>query len=128
VAVFSPPDGKRTRSYCGDTAPDRLADRLVGVGRDEILRLAGVVVADRGQRYGEPEQNFERIAVLWRAWMKIRWKGELRGLDVAVMLALMKVGRIANDPEHIDNFVDWAGYGACAGELATTDDGEQGEE
>jgi hypothetical protein len=59
--------------------------------------------------------------------MKIRKGGELGGLDVAVMLALMECGRIAgNGKGHIDNFVDVAGYASCAGELATAVQ-EQGE-
>lgn len=41
--------------------------------------------------------------------------------DVAVMMALLKVARIAtgNSP---DSFVDLAGYAACAGEVATRSD------
>jgi hypothetical protein len=90
------------------------------VRRVETLRLAIAAVSDRGSRYGEPEDNFGRIAMLWNGWMKIRKGGELGGLDVAVMLALMKCGRIVgNGKGHIDNFVDVAGYASCAGELAT---------
>ena len=90
------------------------------MGRDEILRLAREAVSDRGRRYGKPEDNFSRIATLWNGWLRIRKDGELGAMDVAVMLALMKVGRIAgNGKGHIDNFVDVAGYASCAGELAT---------
>ena len=88
------------------------------MARDEILKAAGAAVKERGDRYGEPEDCFGRIAVLWNGWMKIRRPGALTGVDVGVMLGLMKVGRIAGGVEHIDNFVDWAGYAGCAGELA----------
>jgi hypothetical protein len=89
------------------------------VRRDEILQLARKAVGDRGQSYGKPEQCFEKIAELWRGWMRIRRPGELGALDVAVLLGLMKVGRIANDPGNLDCWVDLAGYAACGGELAT---------
>ena len=36
--------------------------------------------------------------------------------DVPVMLALLKVARIKQNPEHVDNYVDMCGYGALAGE------------
>jgi hypothetical protein len=91
------------------------------VRRDEILQLARTAVGDRGRKYGEPEQSFEKIAVLWNGWLKIRKAGELDGVDVAVMLALMKVGRIAGDPSYLDGWVDLCGYGACGGELAGRD-------
>ena len=39
--------------------------------------------------------------------------------DVAVMMALLKVARIKQNPQHIDNWVDGAGYFACGGEIAT---------
>ena len=38
--------------------------------------------------------------------------------DVATMMALLKVARIATG-SNPDSFVDLAGYAACAGEIAT---------
>lgn len=89
------------------------------MGRDEILRLAREAVNDRGHQYGKPEDCFEKIATLWNAWLRIRKGGDLGPVDVAIMLLLMKVGRIAANGKHLDSFVDICGYGACAGELAT---------
>ena len=39
--------------------------------------------------------------------------------DVAAMLALMKLGRIAGGQVKPDNWVDLAGYAACGGEIQT---------
>jgi Domain of unknown function (DUF6378) len=90
------------------------------VGRDEILRLAREAVTDRGLQYGKPEDSFERIAVLWNAWLKVRKPGPIGGLDVALMMLLFKVGRIAGgNRNHIDNYIDIAGYASCAGELVS---------
>ena len=92
---------------------------MVRMGRDEILQRAREAVGERGNRYGEPEQGFERIAVLWNGWLRIRKDGPITGFDVAMMMMLFKVGRISANGAHVDSFVDACGYGACAGELAT---------
>ena len=88
--------------------------------RDDVLAEAGKAVADRGLNYGKPEDNFARIAELWTAL--ITTKGAARGpitpAEVAMMLALVKVARLANDPAHKDSWVDLAGYAACGGEVA----------
>ena len=35
------------------------------------------------------------------------------------MMALLKIARASVTPEHIDSWIDGAGYLACGGELAT---------
>lgn len=87
--------------------------------RDQILRLATKAVGERNVRYGEPEDCFERISQLWLAWLRIRRNEDLGSVDVAVMMLLMKIARLANDPKHLDTWIDICGYGACGGELAT---------
>ena len=78
--------------------------------RRELLAEASEVVAkDRNSSYGEPEDAFARIAVLWSAYLN---KGVSR-TDVAAMMVLMKVARIAHTPEHRDSWLDIAGYAAC---------------
>ena len=37
---------------------------------------------------------------------------------VALMMALLKVARLIKSPEHLDSWVDLAGYAACGGEIA----------
>jgi hypothetical protein len=39
--------------------------------------------------------------------------------QVAVMMALVKISRIANDSTHTDNYIDAVAYLSGAGELAT---------
>ncbi len=85
------------------------------IGRTEILKKANeCVTGSRQQDYGEVEDNFGRIAKLWSAYTG----HEYTSLDVAMMLGLVKVGRAASGRLHIDNFIDLAGYAACAGEIA----------
>jgi hypothetical protein len=91
------------------------------VNRREILEAA-IAATHRGT-YSEPEDCFAKIAGLWNAWMKARKPGPITGVDVAVMLGLMKIGRLASDPTHIDSWVDLAGYAACGAEITTNGKG-----
>lgn len=85
------------------------------MNRPEILEAAKkCVCGDREQDYGSPENNFRTIARLWEAYMSVHYSP----VDVAVMLALLKIGRVASGGFKDDNFIDLAGYAACAGELA----------
>ena len=84
--------------------------------RTEILEAAKrCVCGDREQDYGSPESNFKRIANLWSAYLK----HSIRPKDVAAMLALLKIARIASGHAKEDNWVDLAGYAACGGEIET---------
>jgi hypothetical protein len=39
------------------------------------------------------------------------------GFDIAMMLTLFKIARIKGNPDHVDSYVDAAGYLAIAGEI-----------
>ena len=87
------------------------------------------VCGQRAQDYGTPEDNFTTISYLWSSYFRAAHPklniacNEFTAKDVAMMMALLKVARIAAGSSH-DSFVDLAGYAACAGEIAT----EQGRE
>lgn len=85
------------------------------MNRQEILEKAFDCVS--GQRvtdYGKPEDNFERIAKLWNAYLG---SDVVVSKDVAIMMALLKIARIKGGNGDEDSFVDLAGYAACAGEI-----------
>ena len=85
--------------------------------RPEILKAAtDCVCGKREQDYGSPENNFARIAALWNAYLGSE---SVDAVDVAMMLALLKVARIKSGTGTGDSFVDLAGYAACGGEIAT---------
>jgi putative aminopeptidase FrvX len=44
--------------------------------------------------------------------------GKISAVDVAMMMALLKIARIAAGSDKEDSFVDLAGYAACAAEIA----------
>lgn len=89
--------------------------------RAEILKAAErCVCTDRNQQYGEPEDNFRIIAALWNVYLFGRGaKAQLNPADIGAMMALFKLGRIATGGDKADNFIDLAGYAACAGEIST---------
>lgn len=86
--------------------------------RDEVLgRAATCVSGDREQDYGSPEQNFKTIALLWSVYIQRLGRTYLEDKDVAAMLALLKIARIASGNAKEDNWIDLAGYAACGGEI-----------
>lgn len=86
--------------------------------RKEILDTAEKMVnGDRQDDYGSPENNFDRIANLWCAYLAGKLNCCITPFDVAAMLALLKIARIASGHGKSDNWIDLAGYAACGGEL-----------
>jgi hypothetical protein len=84
--------------------------------RTEVLDKAKeIVVGAREGEYGSPRRNFERIAALWSAHLGDR---TLTPVDVALMMALLKIARLASAPGHDDSWTDLAGYAACGAECA----------
>lgn len=85
------------------------------VTRSKILSTArSYITRDRQADHGDAEDNFSRIAGYW----SLHTGTTLTATDVAVMMALLKVARIKQNPQHVDNWVDGAGYFACGGEIA----------
>ncbi len=84
------------------------------MSREEVLEAAKVCVCGkREQDYGSPENNFATIAALWEAYTGHKYTP----VDVAMMMALLKIARIKSGGGTGDSFVDLAGYAACGGEL-----------
>lgn len=91
--------------------------------RKDILDSAlHCVSGDREQDYGSPEQNFQTIALLWSVYAQRLGRGYFEGKDVAAMLALVKVARIASGHAKLDNWIDLAGYAACGGEIESSNE------
>jgi hypothetical protein len=83
--------------------------------RERCLLLAKeCVCGEREQDYGTPEKNFRQIAALWAAYTGHSYTP----VDVAMMMALLKVARIKSGTGTEDSFVDLAGYAACGAEAS----------
>lgn len=86
--------------------------------RLECLKMADKCVnGNREEDYGSPENNFKTIAAMWNAYLHSVKKSELDAHDVAAMMGLMKIARIASGNAKDDNWIDLAGYAACGAEL-----------
>jgi len=83
--------------------------------RTETLESAASLInGDREQDYGTPQENFQRIAMCWGMYTGI----SIAPHDVALMMAMLKIARLAHDPSKEDSYIDAAGYIALANELA----------
>ena len=74
------------------------------------------VCGQRENEYGVPEDSFEMIGKLWTVYLDYATKIDAH--DVAAMMALLKIARIAKSPDHMDSWCDLAGYASCGGEIA----------
>lgn len=94
--------------------PERSAKVGETITRADILdRAKAIVTGEREKQYGKPEDNFAIIAELWGAYTGYKFSS----VDVAMMMALLKVARIKTGDYLPDNYVDICGYVACAGEI-----------
>lgn len=86
------------------------------MNRKECLdRAEECVCGQREKDYGSPENNFNMIACFWSTYLGYDVEAE----DVAIMMALLKIARIASGTGTDDIYVDLAGYAACGCEIST---------
>ena len=94
--------------------------------RGKVLKMARKVInGERQDSYGNPEDSFESIAEFWNTYLDMKaLDPEYMGItakDVALMMALFKVAREANQGKQ-DNLVDAAGYIGIAGDMDQIED------
>lgn len=93
------------------------------ITRQTILdEAAKCVTSDRNAQYGEPEDSFKIIAKFWELYVQEKCASEganisITSSDVAAMMVLFKVSRVAGGQAKADNWIDIAGYAACGGEV-----------
>lgn len=84
------------------------------MNREDVLNESlKIVMGARNEQYGSPEDCFNVIAGMWGSYLGV----PLSSTDVAMLMVLLKVARSKANPKYADNYVDIAGYAACAGEL-----------
>lgn len=97
--------------------------------KEECLRKACEIVnGARARDYGSPEDGFTTIAILWETYLEAKTGRSVNidALDVAMMMELLKIARAANSPLKDDNYIDLAGYAACAYSIAKDAQDAQG--
>jgi len=86
--------------------------------RECLDAAAACVLKNRAEIYAPPEDSFGLIARLWTSYLS-KCGSIIAAHDVAALLALMKIARIAQNNAHVDSWVDLAGYAACGVECVT---------
>jgi hypothetical protein len=93
-----------------------------------LAEAARLIAGERQREYGPPTENFAVVSRLWNIWISARAKSYvgIGGLppafllspgDIAAMLLLLKVARLAQSLDHHDSKVDIAGYAALMEEV-----------
>lgn len=124
--IVTTPDGQRLK--CGRVFTiDAKGVDFMWMSREAILDEAKKCVChDRNSQYGDPEDNFSTIAKLWSVYLTATGLGDgqdswrlITPEDVAIMMNLLKVARIATGTQKADSWIDAIGYLACGGEIAS---------
>ena len=86
------------------------------MNRSEILAEADKLInGERDGVYGDPLVNHKRIALLWQVVLGT----EISPAEVAICMALVKIARLVQTPDHEDSYIDLVGYAAIAAEVAS---------
>ncbi|RMF59975.1 MAG: hypothetical protein D6746_07545, partial [Bacteroidetes bacterium] len=89
--------------------------------RDLLATAEAMIFGARADEYGHPADDFRIIRDLWSAYLKgladIRDETRLETADVAALMVLLKLARIARSPWFWDSWVDIAGYAGCVGRI-----------
>lgn len=75
---------------------------------DWLKTAHDIVHGDREKTYGDPGKNLRLIAQYWSTHTGIT----ITETDVCIMMMLLKIARLKNNPEHDDSWIDIAGYTA----------------
>jgi hypothetical protein len=74
---------------------------------EEVIDLVG---SKRNSEYGEPDENMERTAKLFSIYLGSRSGESITGVDIAMFGILLKIGRLIENPNSLDQWADIAGY------------------
>lgn len=94
--------------------------------RGQILDEAKkIITSERTNQYGEPEDSFKIIAEFFETYVNNkccymnndRPSVKFSGYDIAVLMSLLKISRLAGGNGSLDTWIDLAGYAACGGEI-----------
>lgn len=107
------PDRPTTNRDCTPTGSQKGLPYVVT--RNECLNRAIDITCKGREQYDGQENSFEKVADLWSAYTGYKFTAS----DAAMLLALLKVARMKTGRFKDDNYIDLAGYAACACELSS---------
>ena len=91
---------------------------MVGLMEPKELfkEAAKLLHKDRQAIYGDAEENYSRIGLIWTGLTGHYFSS----VDVALMLSALKLYRANINPDHVDSFVDAAAYIAIAAQASSS--------
>jgi hypothetical protein len=75
---------------------------------EDLFNEVITTIQQRGSVYGHPYYNHQRIAGLWSAYLD----HPITAHQAALCMALVKVSRLTETPDHYDSVKDFIAYGA----------------
>lgn len=103
------------KSLVSRIGSDNWREETTAWSRAKVLDTAkDYVTKDRAADHGDMEDNFRTIASYWNTHLGIDF---IEPQDVAVMMTMLKLARIRQNENHLDNWIDACGYMACGGEI-----------
>ncbi len=82
----------------------------------ELMNTANVTAQNRGIQYGDMVTTMERISKI----ATLITGKVVTAYDVAMVLHAVKLGRLQDNRNNVDNYVDGVNYLAFAGQFATS--------
>ena len=113
---------KLTCPVCGTEFIPQIADHYVAVTDNAGSGLSRLAGSAKPETYYDAFDCPQCGCQLRPELAKVMAINHINAKDVATMMGLLKVARIATGYKE-DNFVDLAGYAACAGEIAAAERG-----
>ncbi|MDA3624275.1 DUF6378 domain-containing protein [Saccharopolyspora sp. WRP15-2] len=90
------------------------------VRQSVLAEASDLIHSDRNAAYGPPMVNFQRIADIWNVLLGEQLTEPITTRQVADLMIATKLARGVEQPRR-DNYVDMAGYAACAQECVEED-------
>lgn len=84
--------------------------------KPSMLQQADATInGPRQSDYGDKLTNFAQISMLWQGMLapKLLPDSRITPEDVALLMMLVKMSRLAKSPDHFDSVLDIAGYAGC---------------
>lgn len=89
--------------------------------KEIAAKASELVGGDRNNIHGNMIATFSNVAAVWNGILRAAGKAPpapLDAHDVANLMEGLKIARRYGGSYNIDDYVDGAGYAACAGEIA----------
>lgn len=84
---------------------------------DVLSHASRLVAGDRNRTHGDKLDNHRNIAAMWNAYLGDQLARPITPAQVALMMAALKIARTKIGDHNIDDYIDGAGYFACAAEV-----------